>query len=184
MYDEILSQISDLNPVSGFKSKSFDLSKISCRTDIERMMGYDLMTYLPDDILTKVDRASMFTSLEARVPLLDYRIVEFAWQLPTDFKFNNESEKWILKKLLNQYFPSELMNRPKSGFSVPLASWLRGPLKAWAKDLLSEDELKKHNLLNSKLIKDNLKLHLENKSDLQSYLWNVLIFQSWYNKWN
>jgi asparagine synthase (glutamine-hydrolysing) len=166
-----------------YTDEFINLDEIEGRNLIEKVMGFDLLTYLPDDILTKIDRASMANSLETRVPLLDHRLVEFAWQLPFDYKVNEQGQKWLLKQLLYEYIPKDLIDRPKMGFGIPLASWLRGPLKDWAKDLLSENQLSKHNLLNQDLIRETLDKHLNEEADLDAYLWDVLMFQSWYNEW-
>lgn len=152
-------------------------------SDIENMMNWDFLTFLPDDILVKVDRAAMSNSLETRVPLLDHRIIEFAHRLPFEFKIRNGQGKWILREVLYKYVPKELIERPKRGFGIPLDSWLRGPLKEWAYTMLSKENLEKHNLLNSDAINHKLQEHMSGKRNWQYLLWDVLMFQSWYNKY-
>jgi asparagine synthase (glutamine-hydrolysing) len=150
---------------------------------IERMQGIDTDTYLPDDILTKVDRASMAVSLEARVPLIDHRLVELAWRLPLSMKTQGGQGKLILRKILDQYVPRALFDRPKSGFSVPLGDWLRGPLRSWAETLLAKDQLQAQGMLNADIIQQRWQAHLTGRRNFSYSLWSVLMFQAWHQQW-
>lgn len=145
----------------------------------ETMMLTDLLHYLPDDILTKVDRASMAVGLEARVPLLDHSVVEFAWQLPLAFKIHEGTGKWILRELLAKFVPRGLMDRPKMGFAIPLDRWLRGPLRDWAEDLLSPSRLSGQDLLNGDLVRQKWQQHQLGVHNWSDALWSVLVFQDW-----
>jgi asparagine synthase (glutamine-hydrolysing) len=145
----------------------------------ECMTHLDTVTYLPDDILVKVDRAAMAHSLETRVPLLDHRIVEFATQLPLSMKIHQGTGKWILRELLDRYVPRNLIERPKSGFGVPVGEWLKGPLHEWAEDLLSEQKLKNGGYFDVKQVRKVWEQHSSGKKNQQYQLWSVLVFQAW-----
>lgn len=145
----------------------------------EGMMLLDQVTYLPDDILTKVDRASMGVSLEVRAPLLDYRLAEFAARVPLDLKIRERQGKYLLRKILYRYVPKELIERPKMGFETPIADWLRGPLRDWAESLLNEIKLKNEGYFHPGPIRLKWQEHLAGKRNWQFHLWDILMFQMW-----
>ena len=148
----------------------------------EQMMLYDLLEYLPDDILTKVDRASMAVSLEARVPLLDHDVVELAWQFPLSLKIKGRAQKWVLRQMLGRHLPEELFDRPKTGFGVPVGQWLRGPLRGWASELLSESELGAHSIFDVQVVQDAWNTHQLGRGNHEHRLWALLMFQSWWKE--
>jgi asparagine synthase (glutamine-hydrolysing) len=152
-------------------AKGMDLS--------QHMLYMDTLTYLPDDILVKVDRAGMGVSLEGRIPLLDHRLVEKAWQLPMHLKIRNGETKWILRQILDRHVPRALFDRPKQGFAMPIEHWLKGPLKEWAGDLLNHDRIKREGFFDADLIQTRWCDYLENRHNGSYALWDVLMFQAW-----
>ena len=148
---------------------------------LKTLMWRDLTWYLPDDILTKVDRAAMACSLETRIPMLDRRIVEFALALPTNLNMEGGVGKQVLRRVLDRHVPRELIDRPKQGFAVPLGSWLRGPLRDWAEPLLAEQRLKEQGLWHTNRVRWFWHEHLSGREDYSFELWGVLMFQAWFS---
>ncbi len=148
-------------------------------SDIEYMSLLDQITYLPDDILVKVDRAAMATSLETRAPLLDHRVVEFAWRVPMHQKIRGGKGKWLMRELLYRDVPRELIERPKQGFAIPLDAWLRGPLREWASDLIEPSALRQEGLFDADEVQRRWQEHLSGKRNWQYQIWDVLMFQAW-----
>jgi asparagine synthase (glutamine-hydrolysing) len=173
--------IGGIEPSTLLRGNAPELTGLS---DVERMMALDLLTYLPDDILTKVDRAAMGVSLETRVPFLDHRVVEWAWRLPQAMKLRDGQSKWILRQVLYRHVPRALIERPKMGFGVPIDAWLRGPLRPWAEALLEESRLEKEGYLHPAHIRQKWQEHLSGGRNWQYQLWNVLMFQVWLESHN
>lgn len=162
--------------------KTLDLNSTSSSSYYEFMMYSDLTAYLPNNNLTKVDRASMAVSLESRVPLLDHRIVSYALSLPLEYKFRNNTDKWVLKQVLYKYVPKDFFERPKKGFSVPLSYWLRGSLYEWAESLLNERKIKEQGFFNYRVVNKYWTEHQSKKRNWSVQLWDIIMFQDWLDK--
>ena len=190
IYDCILSnniKIEDFHNSKDYKeSNLIKVSSLKAPTEEERVMLADSISYLPNDILVKLDRASMHVGLETRSPYLDERIAKIAWRMSLNEKISKKGVakgKYPLREILFKLIPQEYFNRPKQGFSIPISSWLRGPLNEWANDMLSKNALEKHNLLSYKNIKRIWDLHLNGNSENTELIWSILMWQSWINKW-
>lgn len=156
-----------------------ELKWLGAGDDAHSLMYLDLITYLPEDILTKVDRATMAVGLEARAPLLDYRVVELAFRIPFEMKLHGAEQKWILKQLLRKYLPDPLVFRGKKGFGAPISEWLKGPLRTWASDLLSKERLEREGHFDAERISGIWREFLDGERKWHTHLWNVLMFQAW-----
>lgn len=174
MDDNIISPESFFNSESDFNNSQGDLDK---------MMAIDYKTYLPDDILVKIDRAGMSTSLEGREPLLDHHLIEFAAQLPEEFKIKNGDKKYLFKQIVHDYVPKELMNRPKMGFGIPVFDWLRNDLKYYVEEFMSEKDFEKHNLFKKEEVRNIMKYFFNGDKNYDNSFWYLLMFQMWYKKW-
>jgi asparagine synthase (glutamine-hydrolysing) len=139
----------------------------------------DAQTYLADDILVKIDRAAMASSLETRVPMLDHRVVDLAWKMPLHMKIRDGQGKWLLREVLYRHVPRKLIERPKKGFGIPLDNWLRGPLREWAEELLNENRLRREGYFKPDPIRKAWAVHLSGRRNLQHQLWDILMFQAW-----
>ena len=150
---------------------------------VARMMAWDSLSYLPDDILVKVDRAAMAVGLETRAPFLDHRVAQVAWRLPMAMKIRGNTSKWALRQILYKHVPKELIERPKAGFAMPIGQWLRGPLRAWASELLHPDRLSQEGYLRPEPITRLWQQHLSGRYDHTTKLWSVLMWQAWFEQW-
>lgn len=177
--DNLKAESFVIGATKGLTGQNFTEATLEIADMQNWMMIQDAMGYLPTDVLTKVDRAAMAASLETRAPFLDIDLYNFSWTLSPERKIHNGSGKYLLKKLVYSYLPSELMNRPKQGFGIPIATWLRGALRDWAEDLLDATKLEQEGFLDSHQVQALWKAHLSNKVNVQHQLWSILMFQQW-----
>ena len=147
-------------------------------------MAWDCLSYLPDDILAKVDRAAMSVGLETRTPFLDHRVAALAWRMPLHMKIRAGTSKWALRQILYKHVPPALIDRPKAGFAIPVAHWLRGPLRTWAEQLIHPDRLKREGYLRPEPISELWHQHITGRYDHSSKLWTILMWQAWLERWS
>jgi asparagine synthase (glutamine-hydrolysing) len=189
MYRELCSIDDDpaQTIVQGEEASSWsddEMDKIKIELDpLDRMTLADSLSYLTDDILQKVDRAAMAVALETRVPFLDKDVVEFAARIPPGMKVRDGRGKWLVRQVLYRHVPANLVDRPKTGFGIPIDDWLRGPLKSWAGDLLSPARLRAQNLFNAKRVAARMAEHMSGRRNHGYWLWNVLMAQAWHDEW-
>lgn len=187
LYINTVSQWHGMLPIisDSLKYNTIDISKFKLDKNLfaEEMMQNDIKNYLPDDILVKVDRAAMSNSLETRLPFLDKRVIDFSLKIPFNMKIRNGESKWLLKQVLYKSVPKSLVDRPKQGFAIPIGDWLRGPLRDWAENLLSKDNLELDGILDSVQIREVWNKHLHGRN-MQYALWNILMYQSWRLRWH
>ncbi|SHN82467.1 asparagine synthase (glutamine-hydrolyzing) [Bradyrhizobium erythrophlei] len=189
MYRELCSIDRDpaqtiLHGEEGESWSADEMDKVNAALDpLDRMTLADSLSYLTDDILQKVDRAAMAVALETRVPFLDKDVVEFAARIPPDMKVRDGRGKWLIRQLLDQHVPAALVDRPKTGFGIPIDDWLRGPLKPWASDLLSPARLQTQGLFNVGRVTARVSEHMSGRRNHGSWLWNVLMVQAWHDQW-
>jgi asparagine synthase (glutamine-hydrolysing) len=182
LYNYLTKRFTDLKEIlleENFSSFNLENKSLDNLSPQEWMMVMDALSYLPGDILVKVDRAAMSTSLETRAPFLDGRILDYAYQLQLKDKITKRKGKLILRDILNNYVPSEMIDRPKQGFSIPIDGWLRGSLRSWAEDLLSSTKIKKYGILDPAKISLLWKSHLSGAYNNGERLWTILMLQSW-----
>jgi len=165
-------------------NSGFDNVSLDYKDAIELAMSVDYKMYLQNDILTKVDRATMSVSLEGREPLLDHRIIEYVAQLPREYKYDLKSTKKILKDIVHEYIPKSMMDRPKTGFSIPIYSWLRNDLSFLLDEYLSKDSLLESGVFNVDFVLESVKLFKKNKFHYGTMIWKILMFQMWYKEWS
>jgi asparagine synthase (glutamine-hydrolysing) len=180
-WEDPISLVPGATPTAPMSSNGHEVR--GGRDVMDQLLRTDLVTYLPDDILTKVDRAAMAVSLETRTPFLDRGVLEAAWRLPPTSKRRDGTAKWMLRQILYRHVPQALVDRPKMGFGVPVGSWLRGPLRPWAEELLSEGTLRRHGLLHPEPVRRAWDLHQAKRRDLSAELWDVLMLQAWLERW-
>ncbi len=189
LYQRLLSDWQDAERLVINGAPADDLGAAPEGADFrEKMLYQDAVGYLPGDILTKVDRAAMAVSLESRMPFLDAHVIEFAWRLPMPMKIRKGQgkggqSKWLLRQVLSRHVPEALFERPKMGFAVPIDHWLRGPLRDWAEALMDGQKLAAQGLLNAAMVKEKWQEHLSGRRNRQNELWDVLMFQAWYDRW-